>query len=132
MPEYTFAMLVGDLKRAFMKVRTGFFIIVISFFFVAVAFLFVPYSEFGGWGEYLVLVCFGGAFVATLISLAWESECQTHEEDLGAAWWAGLTEGERRRWMEEAGNTGRPDDAWAAFKDAREKYLKSVGITCRP
>ena len=39
-------------------------------------------------------------------------------DELGMAWWNGLTEQERRRWMREAGDTGRAMDAWYAFKAA--------------
>lgn len=38
------------------------------------------------------------------------------DEAMGIAWWNGLTEQERARWMLEAGNTGVAADAWAAFK----------------
>jgi len=40
------------------------------------------------------------------------------DDVLGMAWWNGLTEKERRRWMREAGDTGRAVDAWNAFKAA--------------
>ena len=40
------------------------------------------------------------------------------DDVLGMAWWNGLTETERRRWMGEAGDTGRAVDAWNTFKAA--------------
>ena len=39
-----------------------------------------------------------------------------HDDELGMAWWNGLTEQERRKWSAIAGNTGRPKDAWEAFR----------------
>jgi hypothetical protein len=38
------------------------------------------------------------------------------DDELGMAWWNGLSERERARWSREAGNTGRAKDAWEAFK----------------
>ena len=43
----------------------------------------------------------------------------TTDEAMGIAWWNGLTEQERARWMRAAGNTGVAADAWAAFKEGR-------------
>jgi hypothetical protein len=40
----------------------------------------------------------------------------TDDDELGIAWWNNLTERERARWSEIAGNTGRAKDAWEAFK----------------
>jgi hypothetical protein len=37
-------------------------------------------------------------------------------DELGMAWWNGLSERERAKWSREAGNTGRAKDAWEAFK----------------
>ena len=44
----------------------------------------------------------------------------TADDDVGMAWWNGLSERERARWSREAGNTGRVKDAWEAFKHSRE------------
>jgi hypothetical protein len=40
----------------------------------------------------------------------------TRDDQLGMAWWNSLTEQERAEWAAVAGNTGRPVDAWRAFK----------------
>ena len=40
----------------------------------------------------------------------------TRDDELGMAWWNGLTEQERAKWSAIAGNTGRVRDAWEAFK----------------
>lgn len=40
----------------------------------------------------------------------------TTDEAMGIVWWNGLTEQDRARWMQAAGNTGVAADAWAAFK----------------
>jgi len=40
----------------------------------------------------------------------------TTDELMGIAWWNGLTKKERARWLQLAGNTCVPADAWAAFK----------------
>jgi hypothetical protein len=45
-------------------------------------------------------------------------EPMTPDDKLGVAWWNGLTERERAKWSAIAGNTGRPKDAWEAFKKA--------------
>jgi hypothetical protein len=37
------------------------------------------------------------------------------DDELGMAWWNGLSEAERARWARLAG-TGRPVDPWAVFK----------------
>jgi hypothetical protein len=41
------------------------------------------------------------------------------DDDLGMAWWNGLSERERAKWSREAGNTGRAMDAWEAFNRGR-------------
>ncbi len=41
------------------------------------------------------------------------------DDAMGIAWWNGLTEQERARWMQAAGNTGVAADAWKAFKESR-------------
>jgi hypothetical protein len=41
----------------------------------------------------------------------------TPDETMGIEWWNGLTELERARWMQVAGNTGVAAEAWAAFKE---------------
>jgi hypothetical protein len=38
------------------------------------------------------------------------------------AWWNGLDEAERARWMKVAGDTGVAADAWSAFKAARSEH----------
>jgi hypothetical protein len=38
------------------------------------------------------------------------------DDALGMAWWNALTERERAKWSQAAGNTGRAKDAWEAFK----------------
>ncbi|MGE4125482.1 MAG: hypothetical protein AB7E59_09510 [Pusillimonas sp.] len=40
----------------------------------------------------------------------------TPDEKIGMAWWNHASEEQRRFWMERAGNTGVPADAYAAFK----------------
>jgi hypothetical protein len=40
----------------------------------------------------------------------------TRDDELGMAWWNNLTERERAEWSAIAGNTGRPKDAWEAFR----------------
>jgi hypothetical protein len=42
------------------------------------------------------------------------------DDELGIAWWNGLSERERARWSREAGNTGRAKDAWEAFKRSQQ------------
>ena len=44
------------------------------------------------------------------------------DDELGIAWWNSLTERERARWSEKAGNTGRAKDAWEAFKASPPPY----------
>jgi len=51
--------------------------------------------------------------------VAWPSirvtaRTEKSDED-GMTWWNGLSEAERARWMERAGNTGRAVDAWRAY-----------------
>ena len=41
----------------------------------------------------------------------------TNDDELGMAWWNGLTEQERKRWANLTG-TGRAKDAWELFKGA--------------
>jgi hypothetical protein len=48
-----------------------------------------------------------------------EIETARADNEAGMAWWNGLTEQERGKWAEIAGNTGRAKDAWEAFKRAR-------------
>jgi len=40
----------------------------------------------------------------------------TPDEAMGIAWWNSLTEQDRAKWMQAAGNTGVVADVWAAFK----------------
>jgi hypothetical protein len=40
----------------------------------------------------------------------------TRDDELGIIWWNSLTKQERAEWSAVAGNTGRPKDAWEAFK----------------
>jgi hypothetical protein len=40
----------------------------------------------------------------------------THDDKLGMVWWNALTKQERAKWSAIAGNTGRPKDAWEAFR----------------
>jgi hypothetical protein len=40
----------------------------------------------------------------------------TPDDEIGMAWWNALTKQERAKWSAIAGNTGRPKDAWEAFK----------------
>ena len=42
------------------------------------------------------------------------------DDELGMAWWNALTEQERARWSTVAGKTGRPKDAWEAFKRSQQ------------
>jgi hypothetical protein len=39
--------------------------------------------------------------------------------ETGMNWWNSLTEDERRNWMAVAGDTGRAEDAWEAFKRSK-------------
>jgi hypothetical protein len=43
----------------------------------------------------------------------------TEDESAGLQWWSRLDEQPRRYWMEQAGNTGHPLDAWDAYKRKR-------------
>jgi hypothetical protein len=47
----------------------------------------------------------------------------TKDDELGMAWWNGMTDRERARWSAIAGNTGRAKDAWEAFK-ARPQWKR--------
>jgi hypothetical protein len=40
----------------------------------------------------------------------------TPDDEIGMAWWNALTKQERAKWSAIAGNTGRPKDAWEAFR----------------
>jgi hypothetical protein len=40
----------------------------------------------------------------------------TRDDELGMAWWNSLGKQERAKWSAIAGNTGRPKDAWEAFR----------------
>ena len=40
----------------------------------------------------------------------------TTDDEIGMAWWNALTKQERAKWSAIAGNTGRPKDAWEAFR----------------
>jgi hypothetical protein len=40
----------------------------------------------------------------------------TRDDELGMAWWNALSKQERVKWSAIAGNTGRPKDAWEAFR----------------
>jgi hypothetical protein len=40
------------------------------------------------------------------------------DDEMGMLWWNALTENERAKWSQAAGNTGRAKDAWEAFKRA--------------
>jgi hypothetical protein len=51
----------------------------------------------------------------------------TPDEVMGMAWWNGLTEQERAWWIQMAGNTGVPADAWAAFKAGRSSMAAEKG-----
>ncbi len=44
----------------------------------------------------------------------------TADDIEGMNWWNALTEQERAEWMARAGNTGRAEDAWKAFKLQRD------------
>lgn len=43
----------------------------------------------------------------------------TADERAGIAWWNALDEADRLQWMQQAGDTGRAADAWAAYKRAQ-------------
>jgi len=43
----------------------------------------------------------------------------TADERAGMDWWNALDEKTRRHWMDQAGNSGRAADAWAAYKRAQ-------------
>jgi hypothetical protein len=40
----------------------------------------------------------------------------TRDDELGMIWWNSLSKQERGKWSAIAGNTGRPKDAWEAFR----------------
>jgi hypothetical protein len=40
----------------------------------------------------------------------------TPDDEIGMAWWNSLSKQERAKWSAIAGNTGRPKDAWEAFR----------------
>jgi hypothetical protein len=40
----------------------------------------------------------------------------TRDDELGMSWWNSLSKQERAKWSAIAGNTGRPKDAWEAFR----------------
>jgi hypothetical protein len=44
------------------------------------------------------------------------------DDELGMAWWNGLTKPERKRWANLAG-TGRAKDAWELFKQTRARMI---------
>lgn len=39
---------------------------------------------------------------------------------LGMTWWNRLSDTDRKKWMQAAGNTGRAVNAWKAFQSASE------------
>jgi hypothetical protein len=47
----------------------------------------------------------------------------TEDELAGMAWWNGLPEYERTRWMGFAGNTGKVADAWEEWKRCVPTFL---------
>ena len=51
----------------------------------------------------------------------------TADELEGMAWWNGLDDYERRRWMKFAGDTGRVADAWAEWKRCEPTFLDDGG-----
>jgi hypothetical protein len=55
----------------------------------------------------------------------------TRDEELGIAWWNSLTKQERAKWSAIAGNTGRPKDAWEAFKRGSVDQTPPVDQTRR-
>lgn len=54
-------------------------------------------------------------------------ETPTADELEGMAWWNGLDDYERRRWMKLAGDTGRAADAWAEWKRCVPTFLDDDG-----
>jgi hypothetical protein len=46
-----------------------------------------------------------------------DAERQTADDELGMAWWNGLTKRRRAYWLQRAGSC-RPVDAWHCFKRA--------------
>jgi hypothetical protein len=48
------------------------------------------------------------------------------DAETGMAWWNNLSDRERKRWMQRAGNTGRAADAWEAFKRGDTEDLPAV------
>jgi hypothetical protein len=55
----------------------------------------------------------------------------TRDDELGMAWWNSLTKEERAKWSDVAGNTGRPVDAWRAFKRGSKDQPPPVDQTRR-
>jgi hypothetical protein len=55
----------------------------------------------------------------------------TTRDELGMAWWNNLTERERAKWSDIAGNTGRPKDAWEAFRRGSVDQTPPVDPTRR-
>ncbi|EDH5432251.1 hypothetical protein V6S45_24255 (plasmid) [Escherichia coli] len=52
---------------------------------------------------------------------------RTPDELAGIHWWNYLDEEGRRYWMQQAGNTGRAVDAWAAYKRASTNKCQHDG-----
>src|SRR5712672_819174 len=55
----------------------------------------------------------------------------TRDDELGMAWWNALSERQRAKWSEIAGNTGRVKDAWEAFKRGSVDQAPPVDTTRR-
>jgi hypothetical protein len=47
---------------------------------------------------------------------------QHSNDELGMAWWNGLTKSDRKRWANLAA-TGRAKDAWELFKQTRARII---------
>jgi hypothetical protein len=55
----------------------------------------------------------------------------TRDDEIGMAWWNALTKQERAKWSAIAGNTGRPKDAWEAFKRGSMDQSPPIDTTRR-
>jgi hypothetical protein len=55
----------------------------------------------------------------------------TRDDELGMAWWNSLSKQERAKWSAIAGNTGRPKDAWEAFRRGSVDQTPPVDPTRR-
>jgi len=56
----------------------------------------------------------------------------TNDELSAIAWWDGLDQYDRQRWMKIAGNTGRLVDAWNEWSRCIPTFLGDIGFVEPP